>query len=192
MLTSQSQISGLELRKINYLAIIAGAIALASFVLPWFAGRFSSSDVNMEFTAYLYQIAGAANSVSQTTFVSIWFGWVAIAFLLIAAFNSFAGSVSVGKKGQLLILSAGILAILSMVVFAAGLVNSDFVASDINPRYTINYFQNSFGLTDEQIDAWYSSSWSISYGFWLALAAGIVAFASLVTHNTTKAANRNR
>jgi hypothetical protein len=170
------------MRKINYLAIIAGVVALASLVLPWFVGGFDTNGVHMEFTAYLYQITGVVNNVSQTTFVSIWFGWAAIAFLLIAAVNSLTGSLIVGKKGQLLILSAGIFAILSMVVFGAGIVNSDFVSSDLNPRYTISYFPNTFGLTDAQIDDMYDSSWSINYGFWLALVVGIIAFASLITH----------
>ncbi len=176
------------MRKINYLAIIAGIVALVSLVLPWFIGGFDTSDVHMEFTAYLYQITGVVNTVSQTTFVSVWFGWAAIAFLLIGAVNSFTGSLIVGKKGQLLILSAGIFAILSMVVFGAGIVNSDFASSDLNPRYTISYFPNTFGLTDAQIDGMYDSSWSLNYGFWLALAAGIIAFAALVTHNTSKLA----
>jgi len=174
------------MHKINYLAVIAGAVALASLFLPWFMGGFDTSDVHMEFTAYLFQIVGVVNNVSQTTFVSVWFGWAAIALLLIGAVNSFAGSLIIGKRGQVLILSAGIFALLSMVVFGAGLVNSDFVSSDLNPRYTISYFPNTFGLTDAQIDDWYHSSWSINYGFWLALAAGIIAFASLITHKTAK------
>jgi len=179
---------GIGMQKINYLAVIAGIAALASLALPWFVGGFDTIDVHMEFTAYLFQIGGIVNNVSQNTFVSVWFGWAAIAFLTIGAVNSFAGSLIVGKKGRLLILSAGIFAILSMAVFGAGLVNSDFVSSDLNPRYTISYFPNSFNLTDAQIDDWYDSSWSINYGFWLALSAGIIAFASLITHNTTKLA----
>jgi hypothetical protein len=173
--------------KINFIAIIAGILALASLALPWFVGGFNSSDVNMEFTAYLYQIAGVVNSVSQTVTVAVWFGLVAVAFLLIAAVSSFVGSFVVGKKGQLLILAAGILALMSMVVFGAGILNSNFVVEELNPRYTLSYFPNNFGLTADQIDnGWYDYSWSLSIGFWLALGSAIVAFVSLVTHNMQK------
>ncbi len=113
-----------KLRKINYLAIIAGIIALISLALPWFNGGFKGDIYDMQFTASLYQIMGTVNGVSQTTFASVWFGWAAIAFLLIGIINSLVGSITIGKKGQLLILSAGILALMSMVVFGAGMLTA--------------------------------------------------------------------
>jgi hypothetical protein len=74
-----------------------------------------------------------------------------------------------------------------MAVFGAGILNSDFVNNDLNPAYTLSYFPNSFGLTPQQIDMdWYVYSWSLNIGFWAALAAGIIAFASLVIHKTNK------
>jgi hypothetical protein len=174
--------------RLNYLAIIAGIIALISLAFPWFIGGFNASDVKMQFTASLYQITGVVNNVTQTVTIAVWFGVTATAFLIIAAICAFSGSFVAGKKGQLLILAAGILALMSMVVFGAGIANSNFAVMDLNPRYTLSYFPNNFGLTADQIDNnWYNYSWSLSFGFWLALAAGIIAFASLITHNMKKA-----
>jgi hypothetical protein len=177
------------LRKINYLAIIAGILAVVSLALPWFDGGFKGEIYDMKFTASLYQIAGTVNGVSETVFVSIWFSLVAVAFLVISAVGSFVGSVTLGKKGQLLILTGGILALMSMVVFGAGILNSDFANMHLNPEYTVSYFPDHFGLTTQQINEdWYHYSWSLNVGFWVALAAGIVAFVSLVVHGTKKQA----
>ncbi len=178
---------GAGLVKINYIAVVSGILAIISLALPWFNGAFKGITYDMQFTASLYQISGVVNGISETTFVNIWFGLVAVVFLLITVVSSFVGSMIAGKKGQLLILSAGILALMSMVVFGAGMLNSDFAKEELNPAYTLSYFPDSFGLTTQQIDAdWYTYSWSLNFGFWTALAAGIIAFASLVTHNTTK------
>lgn len=175
------------MRKINYLALIAGILALVTLALPWFNGAFKGETNDMQFTASLYQISGTVNGTSESTIALVWFGLVSIAFLVVSAVASFAGSVFVGKRGQMLILFGGILALLSMAVFGAGMLNSDFANMDLNPAYTLSYFPDNFGLTAQQIDAdWYHYSWSLNVGFWMALVTGIIGFASLVVHNPKK------
>ncbi len=176
--------------KINYVAIVAGIIALASLFLPWFVVNLNltTTETEVKFTAYLYQIVGASNGVSQTTPISIWFGWAVIAFMIIAAVCAFAGSFLAGKKGKLLIYITGILAILSIVVFAVGLFTSDFTGKE-GFEYTLSYFTNNLGLSNEQLDSNRTSVWSIDtigYGVWLALVAAIVAFAAIIIHNVGK------
>ena len=178
------------MRKINYLAIIAGILAVVSLALPWFDGGFKGDIYDMQFSASLYQISGTVNGMSETTFTLLWFSLVAVAFLVISAVSSFVGSVTVGKKGQLLILMGGILALMSMVVFGAGILNSNFVVMHLNPLYTLSYFQDQFGLTSQQISMdHYVYSWSLNVGFWAAFVAGILAFASLVAHKINRAAS---
>jgi hypothetical protein len=175
------------LRKRNYLAIIAGILALVTLALPWFNGAFKGETNDMQFTASLYQISGTVNGTSESTVALVRFGLVAVAFLVIAAVASFAGSIVMGKKGQMLILTGGILSLLSIVVFGAGMLNSDFADMDLNPSYTLSYFPDHFGLTTQQIDAdWYHYSWSLNIGFYMALVTAIIGFASLVVHNQKK------
>jgi hypothetical protein len=174
------------MRKINYLAIAAGVLALVSLSLPWFSvnNNLIPSGITVLFTAYLYQIVGTANGASQTISAAIWFAVTAIAFLALSAVCAFAGSFIAGKKGKLLIYITGILSILSIVVFALGLFSSDFVGSN-GFEYTLSHFSNNLGLTAEQINGTHRSTFSvdmIGYGMWLALVAGIIAFAAIIMH----------
>jgi hypothetical protein len=141
--------------------------------------------INMEFNAYLYQLAGTVNEISQTTTANVWFLWGALALILFAGVGCLAGSFLASRKGQVLVLTAGIAALLSMVVFGAGLLNSDFANPSEEPAAVMNLFpSNAFGMTAEEAMEWfYSFSWFLSYGFWLALLSAILSFVSLVTHS---------
>ena len=44
------------------------------------------------------------------------------------------------------------MAFMSIVVFDAGMLNSNHVDMKINPVYTLTYFRDAFGLTLQQID----------------------------------------
>ncbi len=177
-----------ETTKINYLAIVAAVLAFAALVLPWFAvtmtAPYTEPPTNMEYTVYLYQVAGTVNGTSLTTTANVWFVWGALALVLVAAICSLAGSVFATKKGQLLILAAGIMALLSMVVFGAGLLNSQYVDVNTEPQAVLSLFPaGAFGLSAAVIEDYYHFSWTLSFGFWLALVSAILCFASLVTHS---------
>lgn len=179
------------MRKINYLAIVAGVIALTSLFLPWFVMDFTlkATNTTVNFTAYLYQIVGSVDSgVSQTVSVNVWFGLTAITFMAIAAVCAFAGSLITGKKGKMLIYVTGTLSILAIIVFAMGLISSDFSGND-GFEYTLTYFQNNLDLTDQQIYGGRTAPFSIGmigFGIWLALVAGIIAFAAIIMHSADK------
>ena len=180
------------MRKVNYLAIVAGIIALTSLFLPWFVMNFTLKATNtiVNFTAYLYQISGSVDvGASQTASINVWFGLTAIAFIVVAAVCAFTGSLMPGKKGKMLIYVTGILSILSIIIFALGLISSDFAGND-GFEYTLTYFQNNLGLTDQQINGGRTGAFNIGmigYGIWLALVAGIIAFAAIIMHSTDKA-----
>jgi hypothetical protein len=182
--------SGSKMRKFNYLALAAGIFALASLFLPWFVGEFNltTTGTKVEFTAYLYQIIGTVNGTSQTAALSIWFGLTVVAFGVIAAVSAFTGSFIGGKKGKLLIYITGILSILSIVIFFVGLVTSKFIGSN-GFVYALSYFSNNLGLTNAQVNShldFVFSIGTIGYGAWLALIAGIIAFAAIIMHPTAK------
>ena len=142
----------------------------------------------MQYAAYLYQISGTVNGISQSVTANIWFVWGALAMVLVAAVGCLAGSLLTGSRGQLLVLMAGLLSLLSLVVFGAGLLNSDFVNLDLEPGYVMNLFApNVFGISAQAANEFaYHYEWFLSYGFWLALTSAVLAFISTVTHTLTR------
>jgi hypothetical protein len=176
--------------KINYLSVVAAALAFFAIALPWLTVG-SSSDwvtppITMEFTAYLFQVAGTVNGIHQTVMPNVWFLWGALVMVLASAVACLSGTLLAGRKGQVLVLVSGLMALLSLVVFGAGLLNSDFVVTDLEPGYIMRLFPpNAFGITAEAaMEYGYDYSWFLGVGFWMALGSSVVAFISTVLHPT--------
>jgi hypothetical protein len=177
--------------KINYFGVVAAVLAFASLVLSWYTVTMTAvgASIKMDFTVYLYQIQGTVNGVSATAFPNIWFVWGALALMVITAVGCLAGSVLAGRKGQLLLLMAGILALLAMVAFGGGLLNSNYANEDLEPASAMGLFPaNAFGITvDNAMQYGYNFVWSLSYGFWLAaVAPSLLAKKSAVPANEPK------
>ncbi len=166
--------------KVNYFGIIAAVLALASLALPWFSVTMTAygEPIKMQFTSYLWQIQGTVNGVSATAFPNVWFVWGALALTVVVAVACLAGSFFAGRKGLLLLLVAGILALLAMVVFGAGLLSSNYANADSEPASVMGLFSsNAFGITvDSAMQYSYDFVWYLSYGFWLAIGAAIMGF----------------
>ncbi len=174
--------------KFNYTAIIAAAFAFSALLLPWLTVSSQSTwavpQIKMEYTVHLYQLSGTVNNVSLTTTPNVWFLWSALALVLYAGVAGIVGSFLRNRRGQILVLSAGLTALLSMVVFGAGVLNSEFVQTELEPAYVMNLFPpNAFGISSEAAMQYgYTYSWFLNYGFWLARAAAILSFVSTVLH----------
>lgn len=155
-------------------------LSLASLALSWLSVSMTAygASLNMQFTAYLYQIHGTVNGVSANAFPNVWFVWGALVLMVVVAVGSFAGSFLAGRRGLLLLLTAGILALLAMVVFGAGLLSSSYANSDSEPASVMGLFSsNAFGVTaNNAMQYGYDFVWYLSYGFWLAIGAAIMAF----------------
>ena len=167
--------------KINYFGIVAVVLALASLASSWFSITANSVDQSshMSFTAYLYQIQGSVNGIPATAFPAIWFVMAALALTIVAAFGCLTGSFLLGRKGQLLLLMAGISALLSTVVFGAGLLNSEYANSAVEPGAIMKLFaSHAFGQTTAEVamQRAYDVTWSLSNGFWMAIVTAIMAF----------------
>ncbi len=176
--------------KLNYVGLAAAILAIASLALPWFNVSMTGIGENNEmvFNAYLYQIQGTVNGVSATAFPAVWFIYIALALIAITVVCCAAGSFLAGRRGQVLLLLAGILALMSMVAFGGGLLNSNFAVTDAEPAAVMNLFPSAaFPITaDAAMEDSYHFTWWLSYGFWLVIVAAIVAFVGAVVPSLSK------
>jgi len=170
----------------NYIGIAAGIIAFISLAWPWWTFIMSAEtmgfSVSVDLSVSLYQARASAMGMSQTVTMDLWFGWAALALILIAALGAIVGSTIIGKTGKTIILVAGILALLSIIVFAAGLQNELSKAPPASGFPKVGLFSTgSWNLMGTSMD--YSSY--LTFGFWLALIAAILSFISLGKHPIT-------
>jgi hypothetical protein len=174
--------------KLNYLSLFSALLAISGLILPWLTvtsnANYVDPPIAMAYTAYLHQLTGTINGISQTVTPTVWFLWSALILIILSSLGCSIGSLLIGRKGQILILVSGITALLSIVVFGAGLLNSNFVVTDLEPGYVMNLFPpNTLGLTAEYAMQYgYEYSWYLGYGFWVTLVSAVLAFISLVIH----------
>jgi hypothetical protein len=149
--------------KANYVGIIGAIIAFISFALPWWSGTSAATNYG---DVYLYQTTGTASMIAS---LNLWYGWIALALMIIAGLLGIVSSVTAfGKK---LLVGGGVLALLSIIIFAAGLQMDLSSASG----GTVGLFSAPDG------------SAYLSYGFWLALVSAIIMFVAIKTQPVEKA-----
>lgn len=179
--------------KINYLALVAAILAIAGLALPWFTFTMTApyDNINAAFTVYLYQIQGTINGVSATAFANVWFVFGGLALAAVTVVCCFAGAFLAGRKGQVLLLLAGIVALLSMVAFGGGLLMSDYIRTALEPGAVMAFFpNNALGITtDTAMNAFYNNiEWWLGYGFWVTIGTAILAFVAAVAPSLSKKA----
>jgi hypothetical protein len=176
--------------KANFTGLVAGLTAIMALALSWVTVSSTAvfEDITMDFTVYLYQVQGTINGTSASVFPNVWFTLGALALITLTALLCFTGSLIADRKGQLLLLLAGIAAILAVVIFGAGLLNSDYANPRLEPAAAMNLFEaNTFGITaDEAMESSYDFVWWLGYGFWLALATAVIAFVATVVPSIKK------
>ena len=139
--------------------------------------------VSADVSVYLYQASASAMGVSQIVAMELWFGWAALALVVIAGIAGIVGSVIVGKTGKLILIVAGILALLSIIIFAAGLQSELSTEAPVSGFPEVGLFSSgSYDFMGASMD--YSTY--LSFGFWLALVAAILTFVSLPRHPTVE------
>ena len=169
--------------KINYIGIVAAILAFISLALPWWIMSMSMSsellNLNADVSVYLYQATASALGVSTTVSMNLWFSWAALAMMAIAGIAGLAGSVMVGKTGKMLLVVAGIVALLSIIIFAVGLQGELANAPPVAGFPSVGLF--SSGSVSFMSYSMNLSSY-LTYGFWLALVAAILALVSILKH----------
>jgi len=142
--------------KANYIGIIGAILALISLVLPWWTVLVSSLGITVSVYLYHYQFSGLGTTIGVSTEQG-WYMWAALVLVIVAGLLGLVGGIKYGKKS---LLGGGALALLSTIIFAAGL------------QMQLSGEGDSFGLFS--FGEGYSAY--LSFGFWLALVAAIVMF----------------
>jgi len=136
-------------------------------------------EVSTDVSVYPYQAKAETMGVSETVALELWYGWAALALIAIAGIAGIVGSVIVGKTGKMILIVAGILALLSIIIFAAGLQGELSKAPPVSGYASVDLFSSgSWNFSGMRM---YYSSY-LTFGFWLALVAAILAFISLPNH----------
>jgi hypothetical protein len=166
--------------KPNYLGIIGGILAFIALVLPWWVMSISSSVMGTAFSGELsvnlYQATATVMGISTTVSLNLWFGWTALVFVVIGGLLGLAGSLITSGRRMVLALG-GILVLLSIIVFAAGLQNQ-ISSGSLATGYPTGaglFSGGSYTYLGTSIN--YSTY--LSFGFWLPLVAAIIMFAAL-------------
>jgi hypothetical protein len=159
--------------KINYLGIIAGVIVLTCLLLPWYTVTTTQTTPagateTASFTVYLYQVTTTVNGVEQATQLHVWLGLSTLILLTVTGVGCIIGSLRNGRKGRLILVFTGILALVSVMTFGLSLQQNNLAPQNTVPDYTASTFQNG--------------TWQMASGFWIALSAGVLNLVSLPTH----------
>jgi hypothetical protein len=165
---------GLSL-KLNILGLIGGAVAFISLVLPWWSITLGSAFAGPNYgslSIYPYQATASGMGYSSGVSVNLWYGWAALVLVVVGGTLGIAGSLF--AKGRIVILVGGLLAMLSIVIFAVGL------QGELSQQYTggfpqVNLFSQGvygYGLGSITYNAY------LSYGFWIAVISAIIMIAA--------------
>ena len=167
--------------KINTIAIIGAIIALIGLAFPWWTITFSMSPgievtPGMTFSystsIYPYQTTTTAYGATTIGQMNLWYGWTAFTLLLLGALLAIAFSLI--PEARLTLALSGILAALSVIVFAAGVQNDVSTTSDIPG---VGLFSNG---SISYLGVSYNYTTYLSVGFWLAvIGATVMLVASL-------------
>ena len=159
--------------KVNYLGIIAGVIVLTCLLLPWYTVTTTNTTPTgttetTSFTVYLYQVTTTVNGVEQATQLHVWLGLSTLILLSVTGVGCIVGSLRNGRKGRLMLVFTGILALVSVMTFGLALHQNNLAPQFSVPDYTASTFR--------------SGTWQMASGFWIALSAGVLNLISLPTH----------
>jgi len=196
--------------KINYIGIAAAIIAFVSLALPWWIMPFSGTmtvgftevEMSGDISVYTHdarvtvKAMGFKETQSMVDDFSIWYGYAALALIVVAGVAGIVGSLIVGKRGRMILVVAGVLALLSIIIFAAGL-DHELVSpgGEVEPGAELTNVRasGSFGLFSsgsfsadvpgEGYSMEFDYSTYLTFGFWLAVVATILTFVSFLIHS---------
>lgn len=161
--------------KLNYIGIVAGILAFISIALSWWTISVSATGITaFSYDVYLYQVASIEGIALEA-----WFIYAALALIIVGGILAIVGSVI--AKGKMILLGGGVLALLSIIIFAVGL---QMELSKI-PISGIGLFSSGSIGAGEVAMNW---STYLSFGFWIALVAAILCFVAYIKHPMETAA----
>ena len=154
--------------KTNVLGFIGGVLAFISMVLPWWSMTLSDSALGVSYSesVYTYQATVSGMGFSSTVNLNLWYGWTALVLLILAGMLGIAGSLFTKGKGLMII--GGLLALLSIIIFAVGL------QSQLSQPLATGFPQVNLFSSGSYESVNYVTY--LSYGFWIALVSAILLF----------------
>jgi len=167
----------------SYLGIVGSTLAFISLLLPWWALDVSTmGQPPWGLSLYLFQAtATSLGGAPAAVEVNLWFGWTALAFVVIGGLLSLTDSVIATRRKTLFALGE-ILILLSLIVFVAGLQNQISSGPLTNGRgfpTKVGVFSTGKGgISGDGMSLLFDYSTYLSYGFWLALVAAIIMVAA--------------
>jgi len=154
--------------KQNIVGIVGALVAFVSAVLPWWTMVWSASilgyNYSYDVSIYPYQATASGVGISNTVSISIWYGWVALVLVLTGGVLGIAGSLT--QRTRMILAAGGLLALLAVVIFAVGLQNELSNTAVIGGYPILGLFSS---------ESIYGNNYTtyLTFGFWLALVAGI-------------------
>jgi len=160
--------------KPNIIGIVGGILTFVSLALPWWTmsvssalGELGSITIDVSVYPFMASMGGLDTAVG----ISLWYGWVALALIIIGGLLGIVGSLKPDKAKMLSY--GGILALVSIIIFAVGL-QVDFLSipsTEGSPTFAL------FGGSTVSESGYEISYFAyLSFGFWIALVAAIVMF----------------
>jgi hypothetical protein len=153
--------------KPNIIGIVGGILAFVSLALPWWTMSITFG-ISMDVSVYPYMAAMSGLDVSG---ISLWYGWAALALIIVGGLVGIVGSVKSDKRKLLAV--GGALALVAIIIFAVGL-QLDFLSipsTESSPGFAL------FGGGSISVSGYDISYFAyLSFGFWIALVAAIVMF----------------
>jgi hypothetical protein len=155
--------------KPNIIGIVGGIIAFISLALPWWTMTVSGTS-GLSFSGgvsiYPYQATAAAEGVSLHVTIDIWYGWAALVLVVMGGLLGIVGSLV--QSTRLILVAGGLLALLSIVIFAVGL-QSELSKSTLVSGWPVVALFSSNG----SFMGYLNYTAYLSLGFWLALVSAI-------------------
>jgi hypothetical protein len=164
--------------KPNYVGIVGGILAFVSLALPWWIMSISSTimgmGISVDLSVYPYQVSmlGLGLSGLGEIGIGLWYGWVALALIVIGGLLGIVGSVKPDKAKMLAF--GGALALVSIIIFAVGL-QLEFLNVPSTSGVSFGLFASG-SLSGGELGGSVNYSAYLSFGFWIALTAAIVMF----------------
>ncbi|MDH5443857.1 MAG: hypothetical protein OEY99_08080 [Aigarchaeota archaeon] len=152
--------------KRNLLGVASAIMSFNSLALPWWVWL-KGTDYFLLFP-WGDEVVAAAPPGWRWKFLNTSAIQAALAFILISGILVLVGSLVVGKRGRILLVVAGIFAVLSIGIFAVGLESSPIIWYPGVPRI---FYSSMHAFYPS--DRWLAY---LSFGFWTALVAAILAF----------------
>jgi hypothetical protein len=136
--------------KLNYVGIVGAILAFVSIALPWWTVSVSGATGDW----YLY------NAGDYGAGLDLWYNWVALLLIILGGVIGLVGTIM--PNGKKMLIGGGLLALLSIIIFAAGL------------QMDLSSHTSTFGIFSSGTIYGISFSTYLSYGFWLALVATVI------------------